>query len=83
MDGKAIVTNTITSKDVDLLRERGLRLLVTTTPQLRGRSPGTNVLEAAIVAALGRPPETITPDDYLRALGDMGWRPEVMRLAGL
>jgi hypothetical protein len=79
--GKAIVTNTITPKDIALLRERGLRLLVTTTPQLGGRSPGTNILEAAIVAVLGRPPETLTPDDYLRALRDMGWRPEVMMLA--
>ena len=81
VDRKAIVTNTTTSKDIDLLRARGLRLLVTTTPQLGGRSPGTNILEAAMVAVLGRPPETLTPDDYLRALRDMGWRPEVMRLS--
>lgn len=80
VEGKGIVTNTITPKDTGLLRERGLRLLVTTTPQLAGRSPGTNILEAAIVAVLDRSPETLTPDDYLRALRDMAWQPEVMRL---
>ncbi len=57
--GKIIITNTTTEQDIDGLRQRGVRLLVTTTPVLNGRSFGTNVVEAAIVAALG-----VGPDEH-------------------
>ena len=54
LDGKIIVTNTTTRADVELLRTRGVAYLITTTPQLTGRSFGTNVLEAALVALAGK-----------------------------
>ena len=50
MQGKIVVTNTTTLGDVALLRKAGVKYLVTTTPVYDGRSFGTNVLEAAIVA---------------------------------
>jgi hypothetical protein len=57
LDGKVIVTNTTTPENVDAFRQRGVRYLVTTTPRLDGRSFGTNMMEAALVAlaGLGRP----------------------------
>ena len=54
MDGKVIVTNTTTAADVELLRARGVKYLVTTTPVYDGRSFGTNMLEAALVAVSGK-----------------------------
>ena len=54
MEGKIIVTNTTTPEDVDFMRSRGIRCLVTTTPNLEGRSFGTNAMEAAITAAAGK-----------------------------
>lgn len=80
LTGKTIVTNTTTPADVDLYRMRNARLLVTTTPSLGGRSPGTNVFEAAIVAALGRDPATITTADYDKALDEIGWEPTITYL---
>lgn len=53
MDGKVIVTNTTTPSDVDIFKHSGASCLVTTTPVLDGRSFGTNMMEAAIVAAAG------------------------------
>ena len=50
MHKKIIITNTVTPSDTALLKERGVSLLVTTTPQMQGRSFGTNVLEALLVA---------------------------------
>jgi hypothetical protein len=49
-----IVTNTTTPDDVAFLKERGVKYLVTTTPVLDGRSFGTNMFEAALVAAAGK-----------------------------
>jgi hypothetical protein len=54
LDGKIIVTNTTTAADVELLRERGIACLITTTPRLDGRSFGTNVIEAALTAIAGK-----------------------------
>lgn len=80
MSGKIIVTNTTTTKDVDLYRQRGVKMLVTTTPSLGGRSPGTNIFEAAIVAVLEKDPATITATDYENALVRIGWEPNVVEL---
>jgi len=54
LDGKVIVTNTTTPEDQALFRQAGVKYLMTTTPVLDGRSFGTNMMEAAIIAALGR-----------------------------
>jgi len=54
LPGKVIVTNTTTPDDVKLLRKVGIKYLVTTTPVFDGRSFGTNMLEAALIAASGK-----------------------------
>lgn len=54
MEGKIIVTNTTTEADVEFMKAKGIRFLVTTTPVLDGRSFGTNAFEAAMVAAAGK-----------------------------
>lgn len=67
LDGKIIITNTVTSADRRLLAEAGVRMLVTTTPCLDGRSFGTNVMEALLVALKGaRGP--LAADEYLELL---------------
>lgn len=53
MEGKVIVTNTTTAADVEFMRARGIRWLVTSTPVFEGRSFGTNATEAALTAAAG------------------------------
>jgi hypothetical protein len=78
LDGKTILTNTLTSKDVDFLRDRGIARLVTTTPDFGGRSFGTNVVEAALVALLGKPWQDVTEDDYRELLSELGLKPRVI-----
>lgn len=70
LDGKVIVTNTTTPADIALFRQAGVRLLITTTPVLDGRSFGTNMLEAGLVAATGRtkPVDYAHPDGYFAEL---------------
>ncbi|MDI3298462.1 MAG: quinate 5-dehydrogenase [Bacillota bacterium] len=82
LTGQVILTNTVTAADVELLRERGAGLLVTTTPRFGSRSFGTNVMEALLVAASGRRPEELTAADYRRMLEQLGFRPHVEALAG-
>jgi hypothetical protein len=50
LDGKTVVTNTTTEDNIALLKERGVKTVITTTPRYDGRSFGTNVIEAALTA---------------------------------
>ena len=73
MRGKVIVTNTTTPEDVETFRKCGVRILITTTPVLEGRSFGTNMMEAAILAAAGRT-EAVDykrPGDYFAWMDQM------------
>jgi hypothetical protein len=54
LSGKVIVTNTTTPHDMALFAERGIKHVVTTTPQLDGRSFGTDMMEAALTAVAGK-----------------------------
>jgi len=68
LDGQIICTNTTTPDDVARFRAVGARWLATTTPVLEGRSFGTNLLEAALIAASGR--RRLLSDAELEALID-------------
>ncbi len=83
LDGKTVLTNTLTARDVEELRSRGVARLVTTTPDFGGRSFGTNVVEAAFLALLGKRWEDVTPDDYATMLGRAALRPRVLDLAAI
>ena len=80
LEGKTVLTNTVTQKDVETLRRQGVTWLVTTTPELGGRSFGTNVLEAVLVALLGKRWEEVTTEDYLDLLERLRLEPRLERL---
>jgi hypothetical protein len=65
---------------VEEMRRRGVAVLVTTTPEMNGRSFGTNVLQAIFVAILEKAPEAIRPEEYLELLRELNIRPRVLRL---
>ncbi len=71
LDGQTICTNTTTPDDVALFRAAGVRYLVTTTPILDGRSFGTNLMEAALIAVSGqkRPLSHAELDALIEQLG--------------
>lgn len=52
MTGKIVITNSVTMEDRELLKQCGVKLLITTTPDFGGRSFGTNVLEAMLHVAV-------------------------------
>ena len=80
LDGKLILTNTVTERDIDELRARGAARLVTTTPEFGGRSFGTNVIEAALLAILGKRWEDVSDADYERLLRELALKPRVVDL---
>jgi hypothetical protein len=86
LPGRVIVTNTTTQSDQEFFKQAGIKHLITTTPILDGRSFGTNMIEAAIIAALGRkePVDYANPGNYFeimeKAIKDIPLKPQVKEL---
>lgn len=80
MSGKIVISNTLTSADVAELRERGAKVLITTTPELDGRSFGTNVMEAAVALAAGLDPKTMTLESFAEVVKRIDFEPRVVFL---
>jgi hypothetical protein len=74
LDGKTICTNTTTRDDVEAFRAAGVRHLVTTTPVMDGRSFGTNMLEAALIAVSGKG-RVLTPAELEDMINQLGFEP--------
>jgi hypothetical protein len=79
LDGKIIATNTTTTEDVDLFRQVGIKYLITSTPVLDGRSFGTNMMEAALVAVAGKG-RKLTHDELSQMLDQLGLQPQLQEL---
>ena len=79
LTGKVIVTNTTTPEDVEAFRKAGVKYLVTTTPVLEGRSFGTNMMEAALVAVSGKG-RCLTWSELTEMLDTLGFEPQLQEL---
>lgn len=78
LKGKTVVTNTTTDDNISLLKERGVKTIITTTPRYDGRSFGTNTTEAMLTAYAGRG-RRLTDDELNALIDDLGIMPSVIR----
>jgi hypothetical protein len=79
LDGKVILTNTTTPEDVELFRSAGVKYLLTTTPVLDGRSFGTNMMEAALIAVSGKG-RALTREEYIELIDRLNLEPQLQEL---
>jgi len=79
LPGKIIATNTTTPADVEAFRQSGVKYLVTSTPVLEGRSFGTNMMEAALIAASGKG-RKLTRQELNNLLDQLGFEPQLQEL---
>jgi hypothetical protein len=80
LDGKVVLTNTVTDTDVAELKAKGVACLITTTPEMEGRAFATNVIEALLVAISGKRPADITQADYYDLIERANIRPSLRKL---
>ena len=77
--GKTVVTNTTTEDNIDLLKSRGVKTVITTTPRYEGRSFGTNMLEAALTAYAGKG-RRLTDEELNGLIDELGLKPAILNL---
>lgn len=79
LEGKIIVTNTTTASDVELFKNAGASHLVTSTPVYDGRSFGTNLMEAALIAVSGKN-RRLREDEILAMISSIYLEPQLQTL---
>jgi len=79
LNGKTIVTNTTTEENIALLKERGAKLVITTTPRYDGRTFGTNLTEAMLTAYAGKG-RRLSDAELNGLIDELGLKPAVMDL---
>lgn len=79
LTGKVIVTNTTTPEDAAEFKKAGVKYLITTTPVMDGRSFGTNMMEAALVAVSGKG-RALTWPELTEMLDKLGFEPQLQEL---
>jgi len=79
LSGKTVVTNTTTEENIELLKSRGVKTIITTTPRYDGRSFGTNMLEAALTTYAGNS-RRLTDAELNGLIDDLGLKPSVVHL---
>ena len=77
LSGKTIVTNTTTEDNIALLKERGVKRVITTTPRFDGRSFGTNMNEAMLTAYAGKC-RRLSDDELNDLIDELGLMPTVI-----
>jgi hypothetical protein len=77
LSGKIIVTNTTTARNVEVMQQRGLHILVTTTPRLAGRSFGTNMMEGVCRCLIDKPDSEIDAADFVDLIERIPLTPQV------
>ena len=78
LEGKVVLTSTISPDRLQTLKERGVRVVIDCSIQLFEPTVGLNVVEAMILAALGKPAKEIAHDDYLEIFTDLDLKPRIL-----
>jgi hypothetical protein len=72
--GKGIVTNTTRESTIARFKDAGIAWSMTTTQEMDGVSGGTNLMEAVLIALIGKRPDQIAPSEYDDWTKRMGWQ---------
>ncbi len=80
LEGKVIITNTVTPEDTKMMIDRNVKMLVTSTPCYDGRYYPTNAFEGVLITLIDKKPEETTSRDYEELLKQMNWRPTITDL---
>ncbi|CAB1077278.1 FIG00864317: hypothetical protein [Olavius algarvensis Delta 1 endosymbiont] len=82
LGGKTIITSTAYDDRIDFLKEAGVDVVIDTTPKILEQVVGHNVLEALILAALGRKRDQVRADDLLEIISEQKMDPRIVYPSG-
>jgi len=81
--GKVVITSNAYEDRVQFLQQRGVDLIIDTTPMVLGRLVGVSMLEAMAIVALKKPKYQLTNDDLLEMISDQRLDPRLIFRPGV
>ncbi len=78
LEGKTVITSTVSDRRLEELRERGVRLALDCSIQPFRHTVGLNLVEAMIMAVLEKPSSEITHDDFLEIFDSLELTPRLL-----
>ncbi|HVP66185.1 MAG TPA: dehydrogenase [Anaeromyxobacteraceae bacterium] len=83
LDRKIVLSSAISDAEVKRLGDQGVDVVIDRTPKLLERVVGLNIIEAMIIAALGRQHrDDVLYDEYLEIFGEMKLAPRILFPSG-
>lgn len=82
LNGKTVITSTAYDDRTEFLKERGISVIIDTTPKLLKKVVGVCVLEALLFAALDIPKEVGNEDYLLEIISEMKMDPRIVYPSG-
>ncbi|MBU1343266.1 MAG: dehydrogenase [Proteobacteria bacterium] len=82
LGGKTIITATAYDDRIEFLKERGVDVIIDTTPKILERVVAPNVIEALILAALEKKSDMVHADDLLEIISMQKMDPRVVYPSG-
>lgn len=76
---KILVTTTVTSENINEMKERKVKYIITTYPQINGRAFGANVIEALLIA-LSEKKRILTHIEYKQLIDLLKFYPQIIKL---
>jgi predicted amino acid dehydrogenase len=82
LNRKTVITSTAYDDRIDYLRDKGVSVIIDTTPKLLKHVAGVSVLEALLMAALEIPQGDGQDDELLEVISNMKMEPRVVYPSG-
>lgn len=82
LEGKTLITSAVNQERMDFFKAQKVNLVVDVSPKLFDKVVGINALEAMILAALGKPPEDVSDDDFEEIINELDIQPRLLHPTG-
>ena len=80
--GKTLITSAVDDERLAFFTKCKVNLVIDVSPKLFDRVVGINTIEAMILAALGKPPEQVSDDDFSEILDELKITPRLLHPTG-
>ncbi len=80
--GKTVITSAVDDERMAWFTRHRVNLVIDVSPKLFPRVVGTNVIEAMILAALGKPHEQVSDDDFTEIIDELAIQPRLLHPTG-
>ena len=82
LEGKTVITSAVDDDRLAFFKHCKVNLVIDVSPKLFEHVVGVNVIEAMILAKLGKSPEDVSDDDFIEILDELDLKPRLLHPTG-